>query len=68
MPTTLQYPVERNRDVQRKWRHLLQRTAASKSHASVVKYSPSRAAVSTGVMAKQTVSAGMPPHSLGLLR
>ena len=30
MPNTLQYPLERHRDVQRKWQRLLQRTAAAK--------------------------------------
>jgi hypothetical protein len=27
VPTLLQYPLERERDVQRRWKHLLQRTA-----------------------------------------
>ena len=27
MPTSLQYPLERERDVQRRWKHLLQRMA-----------------------------------------
>ena len=27
MPTSLQYPLERERDVQRRWKHLLQRLA-----------------------------------------
>jgi hypothetical protein len=28
MPSTLQYPLERQRDLQRRWARLLQRTAA----------------------------------------
>jgi hypothetical protein len=30
MPNSLQYPLERQRDLQRRWARLLQRTAASK--------------------------------------
>ena len=30
MPDSLQYPLERERDLQRKWARLLQRTASSK--------------------------------------
>jgi len=30
MPNSLQYPLERERDLQRRWARLLQRTAASK--------------------------------------
>ena len=33
MPNTLQYPLERHRDVQRRWQQLLQRTAAAKVYA-----------------------------------
>ena len=33
MPNTLQYPLERHRDVQRRWQRLLQRTAAPKVYA-----------------------------------
>src|SRR2546425_3071854 len=34
VPTTLQYPLERQRDLQRRWNRLLQRTAALKDHPS----------------------------------
>jgi hypothetical protein len=33
VPNTLQYPLERHRDVQRRWQRLLQRTAAAKVYA-----------------------------------
>jgi hypothetical protein len=34
MPNSLQYPLERQRDVQRKWGRLLRRTAASSGNVS----------------------------------
>ena len=33
VPNTLQYPLERHRDVQQRWERLLQRTAAAKVYA-----------------------------------
>jgi hypothetical protein len=40
VPNTLQIPLERHRDVQRRWQHMLQRTAAPRSTPSVgLKYS-----------------------------
>jgi hypothetical protein len=40
VPNTLQIPLERNRDVQRRWQHMLQRTAARRSIPPVgLKYS-----------------------------
>ena len=35
VPNTLQYPLERHRDVQRRWQRLLQRTAAAKVYGPV---------------------------------
>jgi hypothetical protein len=32
MPTSLQYPLERQRDVQRRWKHLLHRTVQPKDY------------------------------------
>ena len=32
MPTSLQYPLERQRDVQRRWNRLLERTITPKDH------------------------------------
>ena len=44
MPTTYQYPLERERDVHRRWKHLLQRTVAPKNYATEYRAaSPSRA-------------------------
>jgi hypothetical protein len=34
VPNTLQYPLERHRDIQRRWQRLLQRTAAPKDRAA----------------------------------
>ena len=34
MPSTFQYPLERQRDLQRRWARLLQRTAAPQKHES----------------------------------
>jgi hypothetical protein len=40
VPNTLQIPLERNRDVQRRWQQMLQRTAAPRSIPPVgLKYS-----------------------------
>jgi hypothetical protein len=36
MPSTLQYPLERHRDLQRRWARLLQRTVAPDKHDSVL--------------------------------
>ena len=45
MPTTYQYPLERERDVQRRWKHLLQRTVTPKDYATEYRTAlPSRAA------------------------
>jgi hypothetical protein len=35
MPNSLQYPLERHRDLQRRWQRLLQRTATPKNSALV---------------------------------
>jgi hypothetical protein len=37
VPTLLQYPLERERDVQRRWKHLLQRTARKEYSADTRK-------------------------------
>jgi hypothetical protein len=47
VPNTLQIPLERNRDVQRRWQQMLQRTAAPRSIPTVgltvgLKYSRTR--------------------------
>ena len=43
MPNALQIPLERNRDVQRRWQQMLQRTAAPRSIPPVgLKYSRTR--------------------------
>lgn len=34
MPHSLQYPLERQRDLQRRWNRLLQRTAAPKDYSA----------------------------------
>jgi hypothetical protein len=34
MPNSLQYPLERVRELQHRWKRLLQRTVASKEHSS----------------------------------
>jgi len=34
VPNSLQYPLERHRDLQRRWERLLQRTAAGKERAA----------------------------------
>ena len=43
MPTLLQYPLERERDVQRRWKHLLQRTAHKEYPADTRKVSAFKA-------------------------
>jgi hypothetical protein len=35
VPNTLQYPLERQRDLQRRWQRLLRRTAAPKSRRAI---------------------------------
>jgi hypothetical protein len=35
VPTSLQYPLERQRDVQRRWNRLLERTITPKEHSQV---------------------------------
>jgi hypothetical protein len=50
MPNSLQYPLERERDLQRRWQRLLQRTIAPKSRiAAALRHSrvPSRFGVPT---------------------
>jgi hypothetical protein len=39
MPSTLQYPLERHRDLQRRWGRLLRRTAPDK-HGAPISASP----------------------------
>jgi hypothetical protein len=45
VPNTLQYPLERHRDVQRKWQRLLQRTSAPKVYAPI----PLKALADSGI-------------------
>jgi hypothetical protein len=45
VPNTLQIPLERNRDVQRRWQHMLQRTAARRSIPPAVGLKYSRTGV-----------------------
>ena len=70
MPTTLQYPLERERDVQRRWKHLLQRLA-SKDYSSENRRAPPSPLSSDGDTADRisprqspsaTTAAGYPRH------
>jgi hypothetical protein len=45
MPTSLQYPLERQRDLQRRWSRLLQRTAEGRRCGSVSPLAPDPTAV-----------------------
>ena len=40
MPNSLQYPLERERELQHRWKRLLQRTLASKDHSAAYLSAP----------------------------
>jgi hypothetical protein len=42
MPNSLQYPLERERELQHRWKRLLQRTVASKDHSAAYLRSAAR--------------------------
>ena len=61
MPTSLQYPLERERDVQRRWKHLLQRLApknySSDNRKPSLSHEPLEGTVAQRKMVPQSQSA-----------
>ena len=57
MPNSLQYPLERHRDVQRRWQQILQRTAAPRTIPPVgLKYSRTTARFDVPISALSSTS------------